>query len=349
VLYDAGGVSCFGSNRHGEMGVGGVTSSARPVPIEGFAGLYLSTWGDINGTDRAHTCAGAGALFCWGSNQSGELGTGDTMDRDTPARVVAPGIDFQDAVVGGGHTCARASDGALYCWGGNDRGQLGIGTTVAESSPTLVGAGPYEAVSLGRLHTCAISNGVLSCFGFNESGQLGIVAVRENQPLPVELETPGAGVENDWAEVSCGAWFTCARKRDGRVFCWGGNQYGNLGRVTATADAEVPGPVDGDLTFARIDCGRSHCCGLVRVDTTFDLYCWGRNEKGQLGTGDRADRFVPTRVGGDTRWSEHFSAGEEHTCAVREGGELACWGDNAALQLGVESATSRAEPSPVCP
>jgi alpha-tubulin suppressor-like RCC1 family protein len=349
VLYDSGGVSCFGSNRHGEMGVPGVTSSARPIAIDGVGGLYLSTWGDINGTDRAHTCTGGGELFCWGSNQSGELGTGDTMDRATPARVDAPGVSFQDAVAGGGHTCGRASDGALYCWGGNDRGQLGLGTTVAEASPQLVGPGPYEAVSLGRLHTCAISNGVLSCWGFNESGQIGIVAVRENQPIPIELETPGAGIEDDWAEVSCGAWFTCARKRDGRVFCWGGNQYGNLGRVTATADAEVPGPVDGDLGFARIDCGRSHCCGLVRVDTTFDLYCWGRNEKGQLGTGDRLDRFVPTRVGGDTRWSEHFSAGEEHTCAVREGGELACWGDNAALQLGLESATSRAEPSPVCP
>jgi alpha-tubulin suppressor-like RCC1 family protein len=207
-----------------------------PLQLVDAAGLHSC------GIDRT------GKLWCWGYNDSGQLGVGDLADRPTPVR---PGCEagqagacFEDWVsVSGGsyHTCGIRLDGSLWCWGGNANAQLGVGTTgTNERTPLPVEAsGRWSAVAAGHQHTCAIrKDGTLWCWGAGEYGQLGNGA-RERQNVPVAVLAPDSRSRFEQVLVSGGAGpdggsHTCAVRNDRTLWCWGRNDHGQLGIGTRT-------------------------------------------------------------------------------------------------------------------
>jgi len=237
------------------------------------------------------------------------------------------------------HSCAVTEAGRAYCWGLNEVGQLGDGTTGSAPLPVgLTGALPaFRSVEASYVGSCALSTaGQAFCWGSNERGSLGLGAASSPFPSPV-------GGALRFQTLSVGGLHACGLTSDGTAYCWGFNRYGQLGTGTTT-DAPQPVAVAGGHRFRSISAGYLHTCA---VDTRDRPLCWGLNDFGQLGIGSLADRNVPTAVGnlGAVR---QVSAGGLHTCALSAAGsQLLCWGYNGFGQLGLGDTAHRSAPAAV--
>lgn len=219
-----------------------------------------------------------------------------------------------DVSVGKHHSCAVRDDGTVHCWGRNDMGQLGDGTTTDRATPVQV-AGVHGAVSVsaGGFHSCAVlSDGFSQCWGHGGSGQLGDGNGR-NSLVPV---SPRGLIEV--AEIVTGFSHTCARTRDGRVSCWGSSIGQGSDRRSSSTPVEVGLPSAIDL-----GAGDDRTCAVL-VDTT--VRCWGEaNNWGQLGDGTTVTTRLPVMVSGLTS-ATSVSASEHHGCASLADGTVQCWG-----------------------
>jgi alpha-tubulin suppressor-like RCC1 family protein len=284
---------CWGSNRKGQVG-DGTTNTPKTTPAQVTA--LGSSVEDVS-TGFLHTCAlkSDGTLWCWGCTDSAQLGDG-VVDKDagvpSPKQVTALGTDVAEVRVGGRHSCARKTDGTLWCWGDNENGQIGDGSTgPPQTAPAQVTAlaTATARIAAGDQHTCALKNdGTLWCWGRNVEGQLGDRS-NTDRADPVQITSLGSEV----AEVTAGTWHTCARKTDGTLWCWGSNLIGELGNGS-TADRNTPAQVAALGQDVRaLACGERHSCA-VKTDGT--LWCWGSAMDGQLGTGKTDDSTVPVRA-----------------------------------------------------
>ena len=282
--------------------------------------------------------------------------TGDPTDDTDVARIV--GTTSRAISVGGAHSCVIVS-GRIFCWGANDTGQLGDGTTTTRLSPVeVLGAGAggsesdWDAVSAGHDHTCGLRAGRIWCWGANDGGQLGD-ATEVSHPQPVQvLGDDGGDAWDDWDAVVAGDRFSCGR-RDGRLYCWGLNQLGGLGAGGGDARvgaSQIPLAVVDDSNgdpwtdWTTVSVAGSATCGLRQGEA----WCWGADAAGQAGHGEAYEfgRFFPVRVAsgedGKAWWSDWLAVhpGGEHTCGLR-GGQVWCWGDNTAANLGQGERTVR--------
>jgi alpha-tubulin suppressor-like RCC1 family protein len=275
-----------------------------------------------------HTCAitTLGALYCWGSDQYGKMGT--EADSVTPLKLTAPASGVWTTVaLGNYHTCATTSLGALYCWGYGGDGQLGLDDASDRSIPTLVAApatGTWVTVTAGERHTCATTSlGALYCWGLNISGQLGLNDTTDRDQ-PTLVPAPAAGT---WSTVDAGYWSTCATTSLGALYCWGYNYFGQLGLDDA-ADRDQPAvllaPATG--TWATVQASLNHTCATTSAGA---LYCWGYNGESRLGLNDTDDRDQPAVLPAPAlgTWAK-VSTGMG-TCAVSSIGSLFCAGYGA--------------------
>ncbi len=269
ALLGDGTVSCWGQNDLGQLGNGTVSPTAdtpNPTPVT-VSGITTAVAISAGGW---YTCAllQDGTVRCWGDNTYGQLGNGaillspspNSPITPTPTPVTVSGISTAVAIEAGVfHTCALLRDGTLQCWGRNDEGRLGNGSTANSSTPVTVNGVAPAAIAPGAEHSCAIlRDGTMRCWGDNSFGQLG-----NGSPQGSISTTPSAPVTGITTAIaaSSGAEHTCALLQDGSLRCWGRNVDGRIGDGTTT-NAFTPVAVTGlggvtwtssDTTVATID------------------------------------------------------------------------------------------------
>ncbi len=341
---------CWGENFNGELGNGTNTNSTVPVPVDTSGVLAGKTLTQIS-AGYEDTCAldSAGAAYCWGINQYGQLGDGATAKSNVPVVVSAGGVldgkTLTQISAGLVHTCALDSAGAVYCWGWNGYGQLGDGNTTSSDVPVAVDTGGALAgaavsqITSGAYVTCAIdAAGAAYCWGFDGYGELGN-GTNANSSVPVAVDTSGALAGKTLTQINASWYHTCAVDSAGAAYCWGRNAYGQLGD-TSYADSSVPAAVDASgalagKTLIQITAGAYDTCA---VDADGAAYCWGYNRYGELGNASTTSSGVPVAVdsGGvlADRTLTQITAGTWHTCAVDDTGAAYCWGRNGSGELG---------------
>ena len=295
-----------------------------------------------------HTLAinSRGELYTWGSNKNGQLGIGTTTDNELAPQRVGNDSDWEAISGGTNHSLALKSDGTLYAWGKNDRGQLGIGSRSNETTPQRVGnARDWKDISAGGKHSLALkSDSTLYAWGSNFSGELGngenaadFNDKSKDKTAPIQIGTDG-----DWQTISAGDSYSHAVKTDNTLHAWGNNGIGQLG-LGDTINKNSPTKVGGDIDWESINGGYAYSLALKSNNT---LYAWGINDSRQLGLGDRANRNSPTKVGSDTDWK--VIAGKKwHSLALKSDGTLYAWGHNTTGQLGLGDHTNRDRPAKV--
>jgi alpha-tubulin suppressor-like RCC1 family protein len=336
ALAAGGGVKCWGWNGSGQLGDGTTDQSSTPVDVFGLdQGVTAIAAGGY------HTCAlvAGGGVKCWGMNDDGQLGDSTTTDRSTPVDVVGLTSGVTAIVAGDSHTCALLSDGGVKCWGYNDYGQLGNGTTTHSSTPVdVVGlASGVTAIAAGGLHTCAIApGGGVRCWGNDYFGQLGD-GTTTHSSTPVDV----VGLDQGVTVIAAGFGHTCALTSGGGAKCWGGNGAGQLGDGTtyqSNTPVDVVGLVSGVTAIAG---GGGHTCALAGAGRA---KCWGGNGDGALGDGTTTQRSTPVDIVGLGSGVAALAAGYEHTCALVSGGGVKCWGKNTEGQLGNNTAQNSSTP-----
>ncbi|HKH92641.1 MAG TPA: trypsin-like peptidase domain-containing protein [Gemmatimonadaceae bacterium] len=244
---------------------------------------------------------------------------------------------------GTGFTCALRRDGAAFCWGSNDHGELGSGTRGASTAPIAVSTPlRFASVSAGSTFTCALTtDGVPYCWGNAALDDGGPGPVRGD---PIERRV-AARVDGEltFASLSAGGAHACGVTTAGVAYCWGDNEQGQLGDRTTTP-SETPVRVAADARFRVVSAGFHHSCALT---TDGRAYCWGAKGDGEvLGTGAGTKHERPVQVGGALRFAS-LSAGIYYTCAVTTAAAGYCWGNNEHGQLGDGTTKSAATPRAV--
>jgi len=326
AVTNSGGVKCWGRNRDGQLGNGTATEIYLPVDTTGLTSGVASV-----SSGNLHTCAvtSSGGVKCWGSNYYSQLGDGSDISRYMPDDV--DGLISGAALVSSGyyHTCALTTSGGVKCWGNNDYGILGDGTTTDSNIPVdVVGlTNGVVSVSSGVMHACALTtSGGVKCWGDNAHGKLGDGMITSST-IPVDV----VGLTSGVALISSGAYHTCALTTSGGVKCWGNNDYGQLGDGTNTdrhAPVDVVGLTSG---VASVSSGFDHTCA---VTTSGGVKCWGTNYYGQIGDGTTTNSYMPVDVVGLASGVISVSSWSSHTCAVTTSGGVKCWGSNENGQLG---------------
>ncbi|MSY36252.1 MAG: RCC1 repeat-containing protein, partial [Actinobacteria bacterium] len=341
----SGAAYCWGYNGSGQLGNGSTTNSNVPIAITTTGILVGKTITAITAGSN-HACAiASGAAYCWGANYYGLLGDGSTGNSTIPVSVTATGTLAGKTITaisaGLNYTCAIAS-GAAHCWGYNERGQLGNGSTTNSNVPvatvnTLLLDGTTYEISAGSQHTCAIASGSAFCWGLNGSGQLGN-STYANSDRAVAVTTTGALVGKTITAISAGSQHTCAIA-SGAAYCWGYNGNGQLGNGSTTNPnvpvAVISMGVLAGKTITAISVGSQHTCAIA----SGAAYCWGYNGQGQLGNGSTTNSNIPVAVtstgvlAGKTVTA--MSVGGSHTCVIASGAAY-CWGANYSGQLGID-------------
>jgi alpha-tubulin suppressor-like RCC1 family protein len=327
AVTTAGAAQCWGWGDEGQLGNGSTETSTVPVQVTGLTSNVAAV-----AAGRYHSCAltTAGAVWCWGENDYGQLGNATTTSSNVPVPVSGLTSGVTAIATGNYHTCAITSTGSARCWGYNPHGQIGNGNTGTNAtSPAQVSGltSGVTAITAGADHTCAItSTGSARCWGVGVDGQLGN-GTSTSSNVPVQVSGLTSGV----TDIAAGTTPTCAVTSTGSARCWGFNNFGQLGDGTTTL-SNVPVQVSG-LTSGVTDivAGAFHACALT---STGSVRCWGYNDDGHLGNGGVTASKVPVQVSGLTSGVTAIAAGANHSCALTTTGDARCWGNNVDGQLG---------------
>jgi alpha-tubulin suppressor-like RCC1 family protein len=236
ALLSGGKIDCWGENAYEQLGNGTTTNSSTPVAVSGISTATSVTAGGFG------TCAvlSGGSVDCWGYGEFGELGNGTTKNSSTPVKVTGISNAVAVTAVGYFQACAQLSTGTIDCWGDNEDGELGNGTTTNSSTPVAVsGITTGAGVAAGAFHTCGLlSTKSLRCWGENYFGELGN-GTTTNSTTPVTV----SGIATA-AGIIAGTYHSCGRLIGGSVDCWGENAFGQLGNGTTT-NSSTPVAVSG--------------------------------------------------------------------------------------------------------
>lgn len=291
--------------------------------------------------NRFQSCAiagsgGAGNLYCWGNNAGGELGLGDYVERTAPAHVSSLSSSVTDVSAGYGHTCA-VDNGAAKCWGadsisGAGPGALGKGSTGNAPTPQAVSGmtSGVTAVASGYFFSCGLQAGAVKCWGDNRKGQTGKASSTNSFTSPQSVPSP---MDSSVAAIGVGQAHACGLK-SGVVYCWGRDDFGELGRGSGNQTTHVPTALSIPGTVTHLWVGYSSNCAK---NNSGHVYCWGYNPHGMIDTSTSGNVESPTRVSAlDNSTKIDFG---QHICGLI-GGVVKCRGSNRTGALGLNQPTN---------
>ncbi|MEK9865387.1 MAG: hypothetical protein VW544_03315, partial [Euryarchaeota archaeon] len=373
-LSQLGLVKCAGGNYYGQLGRGDTTThrfgSADWVDLGSNRTATMIDSGD------AFTCAllDNGDVKCWGRGYLGRLGAGnwnnigdqpnEMGDNLQPVQLGQPATSIS---VGLDNACAVLADGTIWCWGYNDYGKLGLGTTASQSTPQEVDLGPgmvAHKVVTGRYNTCALmASGQVKCWGMGNHGILGRGDTTHAGDQPGEtgssLPFVDLGTSRYATDITLGEFFACASMSDMTTLCWGFQNAGQLG-INSYSNMYVgrAGDADGDgfsddmsddlaevimrnkslLPYTVLDLA-SALDPIVDVDSSYqayhacgitsarDVYCWGSGSYGVLGDAGSSHNYWADVVANSPHSAQSIETGVQRTCMVTTSAKVHCWGN----------------------
>ncbi len=329
----------------------------------------------------AHSCAVIrGRLHCWGDNEWGQIGTGTKGGIiERPTLVGALGAPL---ALGRIASCARDSD-HIACWGGFAPNETGVPTQTTLGPVRVDGTAGMTSLVAGRHHWCGLSTTSVSCWGENRVGQMGVPSpaaavspvlipelrarsifaggdnsaavsvdaavlawgtqltglLTSRPKTPQKTPAPLPGLERA-VDIALGEQHACAVLSDRTVMCWGANDAGQLGRGSRTPYEGTPAAVPGVADARRVVVGTAHSCALTMGG---DVFCWGANKNGELGSGDAEDS-IPRPVRVPLNSTIEIAAGSLHTCVMNTALAVSCWGFNLGGQVGDGTTLTRRTP-----
>jgi len=306
----------------------------------------FGVWTQISFTNGIASTSGAanGVMHLYALERANVTVTNGAYT-SAPLSVVVSNRSASAISAGGFHSCALVG-GQVECWGYNNYGQVGDGTTTQRNNPVLL-ANPTNVTQLsaGKYHTCALrSNGTVYCWGQNTYGQIGD-GTNTNRHSPTQVRLNAGTYLTDAVQVSSGGGHTCAIRSNGTVWCWGYNPFGQLGNNSITSTT-YPVQASGINNAAWVAAGHNHSCALLSDNT---VWCWGYNAYGEVGDGSTLNRTTPRQVvgpggSGYLTGVTGLSSGRFHSCALLSDGSAYCWGDNDNGELGDGTTTSSSIP-----
>lgn len=322
----------WGRNESGQIGAGTAGDSDAPLEVDMTGALNGKKIASVD-SGSEHSCAvdDAGKVYCWGSNENGQLGDGGTTDSLVPVEVDMggdlSGKEIAAVSAGEGYTCALDTEGSVYCWG------EGIDSEVY--SPLKVDLGDIEAVSINvkGKNACVLDSlNKIFCWGRNFRGQLGD-GTENDSSTPVEVNMSGALKDKTITSVGTGSNFTCAIDNAGDVYCWGANTNGQCGNgiydilfdkgsaVKVVKESALNGKKAALMNLGGKTANVTDSEGKVYTWGDFKLIPFAFDSEGIL-----KDKVLSS-----------MSSGDYHTCAIDKTNIVYCWGNNGNGQLGNNS------------
>ena len=312
-----GDLYMWGANGSGQLGIQSNVDSNIPVKVNNSSSTLpeKSVKYVALGTYRSAAITKDGDLYMWGSNSY------------TPVKIME---NVTAVSLGSYHSAAITKDGSLYMWGYNEYGQLGNGSTTNSYTPVKIMEN-VATVSLGAWHSAAITkDGSLYMWGYNNYGQLGNGSSGnyEKSVSPIKI------MENV-AAVSLGCWHSAVITKDGSLYMWGDNEYGELGNGTTN---KLTRPQRVAANVQSVELGNYH---TTAVSKDGGLYTWGYNKYGELGNGTTNNSYTPVKIMSDVVSS---AGGSHHTIALKKNGTVYTWGDNEYGELGNGNKSNQTSP-----
>lgn len=354
ALAEDGIAWCWGRNDAGQLGDGSMSDRSARLAVSGGHRFTRLAAG------ARHTCGIAtdGGAWCWGSNAHGQLGDESFDDSAVPVAVAGP-RRFSELAAGSEHTCGISTEGETLCWGATELGQVpvdhvldplriddrafahlwgGAGKYCARSGAEVFcwdgssfdlapAAAGMESLAWSLESHCGIqAGGVAACWGSNEFGQLGSGSVGGSAAAP----SPVTGGQL-FTKIGVGEQHACALAVTRRIWCWGGNEYGQLGSGSAGTASGSPLEIAGNREYVDLAVGSHHGCA---VTVGGSVECWGLNLSGRLGNGTEQNQATPTPIASSLTFASVFAVAPNRTCALTALGEAYCWGVGNEGTLG---------------
>jgi len=339
VLTDQNTVECWGFNQSGQVGDGTTVDRPTPYPVKGLSGEIIAV-----AVGGMHACVliFPGSMQCWGDNRYGQLGDGTTANRSAAVPVKVVSGKISGMALGAWFTCVVTELGAVECWGHNDHGQLGNGTTTDNLSAVKVGGlgSGMVSVSAGTATACAIDAAQTpNCWGWGMSGIIGDGGETDRFHA-AGLRGLSTGVNN----ISVDGNFACAVNIYGMGYCWGDNTYGQLGNGSLDSTLSPVAVAERAEYFYEIKVSANFACGLTAIG---HVHCWGFGDHGLLiGAGKpcQESAYCTPQIIGGLGLAAALSVGDMQACIITNAGEVKCWGDNRFGMLG--DGTKISQPPP---
>jgi len=358
-----GDVYVWGRNNNSVLGLGTTAITSMPTLNEVLSELDIEDWQYKH--DHVIATTTDGDVYVWGNNANGKLWTGNTTALTVPTlnedladlRFIPP---VSSMWVGNSYTIARTTDGDIYVWGQNSYGQLGLGNTTNRLRPTRNATlSALDIVDVwcsddGGYNIARSSTGNIYVWGYNRYGELGLGYVTAS---PYVVTTPtqnptlsGLDIADIWCKGdSVGDAYNFARTVDGTVYAWGRNRYSQLGLGTTTVTSTpTQNTTLSGLNIADWQFGENH---VIATTSTGDVYVWGRNNYGQLWTGNTTNITVPTLSEALSVNSNPIPAftdiwvGDSYTIARGTDGDIYVWGLNTSGQLATGDIANKTTPT----
>jgi alpha-tubulin suppressor-like RCC1 family protein len=352
VTMESGKTDCWGDNKFGQIGNSSDALMIRSPSTIDLNFLPVNEHMKALSLAYQHSCilTNQDNIYCWGRNNFTQIGTGPEITfSSTPLLVdrgeIPSGQQIERLYTGGGFNCILTNSNDAFCWGNNTGGELGnndnsISLTpepVAIDQSSLMPDEYFVDLGTGYRHSCGLTNkSKVYCWGDNEHGQIGQSAFSSDFFTPTEIDFSFLDANDNPAKLFSGYYSNCVITKLNKTFCWGSNVNGEMGIGVVGGKYDTPTLLTShsspDNYFVSISLGFYYACGVTNSQ---NIYCWGRNSRGQLGDNSLVDKSIPTAIELDTATTKFktVKAGDYHSCGITTKGLVYCWGDNREGQL----------------